>query len=570
MPRNKRLFALIAAAAAVLLLVGGFTAYALWPRNHSGVVGAKGGEVWSGDHTVAVAVQAGGVSQDTRISFKPSGANHKEAPIMKLMKVIVPPVDIVPDHPLKVVDAAAALTANDAAPSSKVQVKFRVPSGTPLSRTGPGGKPQFGIYNAGIEVFNTNYQTWVPLETTVQGDTLVADAPHFSEYRAVQVQPGSFELEVGHGKPTHVTTEAASDNPLHLLAHGVGEWLRSFALNAMGTFAPEKMEACEKEPSKDYEVLVTAQAHGKADACVTEQNGNSQLLIRNGWSFPMMYTTDAAKGVRAIVYPTEMDLPAAVRNKLIDLFGKNVALASGLDVAKYGMGEDAPEKFTVEGRFSATGFVIDIATALFSVFMPEGYIVAAQIGGMVDFYNCLYITTQKVINLPLGDIPGRIGEITKACITPALAEKFGGIELLKAFAKETRILPEFVDAATAGVYGSITGGDSLAKVTFQVTKKDQRLNWLRGTWKYDGPGSVKNLVIKDDFTGTWNEINYVTQDTAVPSSAVVHLAMDGDQPTLFVDRSSVPALHKGEKYPIHKQTNNFIILGDQGNFEFTR
>ena len=570
--RKRRTLALAIAVVAMLVL-GSFTAYQLWPHESSAMIGAQGGEVWSDDHSVGVAVAPGGVSQDTTVAFKPSSVQAKEAPIMAAMKVIVPPVDIVPDHPLNVAGTEAALAAVDKnAPSSKVQVKLKAPKDVPLSRTDASGKPQLSIYNAGIEVFNTNYQAWVPLETTVQGDTLVADAPHFSEYRAVEVLPGTHTVNVSHAQAVQVTTDAATDSPLHLLAHAVGEWLRAFALNAMGSFAPEKMEACEKEPSKEYEVEVTAKTPGKAGACMIEQNGNSQLLIKNGWSFPMMYTTDASAGVTAMTYPTELDLPSAARNKLIELFGRNVALASGLDVAKFQLGETAPAEFKVTGQFSATGFVVDVATALFSVFMPEGYVVAAQIGGMVDLYNCLYVSVVKVANLSLGDIPARIGEIAKACITPALAEKFAGIELLKAFAKETRILPEFVDAATAGVYGAITGGDSLTKVVISVSKPSEQLKWLRGSWVDGGggAGTDKKIVIKDDFTGTWNEINYTSQDTTASSSATFHVAMSSGRPTLFVDRSNVPALPKGGKFPIHKRSNSDIILGDQGNFELIR
>lgn len=314
---------------------------------------------------------------------------------------------------------------------------------------------------------------------------------------------------------------------------------------------------------------MTANDASKAGACVIDQDGKPSLLMKNGWSFPLMYTTDTPQGVWADMYPTELDLSALIRNKLIDLFGRNVALASGLDVGKFRIAEGAPDEFMANGRFSATGFVVDIALATFAVFMPEGYALAEQTGLVLDTVNCYLTFGQKLYNARFGDIPGRLAEMAKACIVPKLVEKYGAIELLKALAKETRILPEVTQAFTAGAFGAITG-DSLAKVTIHVAKPDERLKWLKGKWHYDGTGSMIQLVIGDDFKGTWREGEWDGQQNTWQYAVNFHLGIDAGQPTMLVDESNHPVVPKGTKFHIHKKSDTYIIVGDQGNFEFTR
>lgn len=245
-PPKRRRWLILIAMATVVVAVAGLLAYSLWPSSDS-VVSAQGGEAWNADRTVAVQVLPGGATQNTRITFKKPDTTPKEAPIMTALEVIVPAVDIVPDHPLNVATAAeqeAAAYAEGSKPASKVRVKFKVPGNVPLSATGKDGKPRRSIYNAGIEVFNTHLQTWIPLETAVEGDTLVADAPHFSEFRAVWERTG--EVVINAGKSIKTTLNAATAHPIDLIGHTIGEYLRSFANNYAGIFDDRKMEACTR------------------------------------------------------------------------------------------------------------------------------------------------------------------------------------------------------------------------------------------------------------------------------------------------------------------------------------
>lgn len=575
MPDNrkaKRTRRWIAAAVAVILVAAGVIAYIMWPRDSVAILSLSGGEAWNREQTVGVSAQAGVASDTTRITFKRPDRTPAEAPIMAAMDVIVPAVDIVPDKPLETPSfAEQAQFADGERPGTKVQVKFKVPPHVPLTRKSDNGW-QRSIYNADIQVFNEALQAWLPLGATVDGDTLVADAPHFSMYRVVWAKVG--EVTIRAAKSVKLVLDEVTAKPVELVARTAAEFLKSFYTNSAGKFDDAKMADCQKSPAKDYKATATTVMHGRADACVY-MNGDQQfLLMKNGWSFPMMYVADAPQGVWAETYPTELDLAGGIRNHLVDLFGKNVALASGLDVGKFRLAEGAPDEFTVTGSMSVTGLAVDMALATFAVFMPQGYALASQVGAVLDTVSCYYAAAQKLLNANLGDLPARFAEIAKGCFFGKLIDKIGGPELLKSIAKEVRLLPELVDAAVVSAYNGITG-QSLAKVTIRVAKPDSRLNWLKGKWAYKdhfgGPAGIDSstLDIADDLTGMFIEREYVTQRDIATYTTKFHVGMDGDTPMFYVESTTHPLLTAGSKYGI-LQRDDYIMLDLDASFVFWR
>lgn len=568
--KSRRKWVVVAAVAA--LVIASVVACVLLSRDSVATLSPAGGEAWNGDRTVGISAQAGVAGDTTNITFKRPQKTPAEAPIMAAMEVIVPAVDIVPSKPLATASfAEQAQLADGERPGTKVQVKFKVPSYVPLTKESNNGR-QRSIYNADIQVFNEALQAWLPLGAMVDGDTLVADAPHFSMYRVVWAKVG--EVTIRATKSVKLVLDEATAKPVELVARTAAEFLKSFYTNSAGKFDDGKMADCQKSPAKDYKAIATTAMHGRADACVYMNGGKPFLLMRNGWSFPMMYVSDAPQGVWAETYPTELDLAGVIRNQLVDMFGKNVALASGLDVGKFRLTEGAPDEFTVTGSMSVTGLAVDMALATFAVFMPQGYALASQVGAVLDTVSCYYAAAQKLLNASLGDLPARFAEIAKSCFFGKLIDKIGGPELLKSIAKEVRLLPELIDATVVSAYNGITG-QSLAKVTIRVAKPDSRLDWLKGKWAYKdhpgGPAGIDSstLDIGDDLKGTFIDREYVTQNDIATYTTKFHVGMEGDKPVFYVDATNHPVMAAGDKLEILRRSDH-ITLGLDGNFMFWR
>ncbi len=222
--RRQRTAARAAALIVVVaLVVGAIYWFRSW--NTSETIKAGGGEVTDWRRDVSVKVEAGGVKQATRITFKDPATEVPQAPIDSLVDIIGEPVDIVPEGPL-----------------AKASITFYVDaSEVPLSRTDSAGRPQRSIYNAGIQIFNTKLG-WVPLETRVEGDKLTAKAPHFSLYRAVWVKTGEQQVQVDGQAITY--SLAPNVVPTDLFMQTGAEFIKQMKNNATGRFDDGKFK-CE-------------------------------------------------------------------------------------------------------------------------------------------------------------------------------------------------------------------------------------------------------------------------------------------------------------------------------------
>lgn len=507
----------------------------------SHAIGQNGGQVWSDSKSVGVQAPAGAVNTATRFSFKKANTPQPPAPIDAALEPISPAIDITPDHQV---------------PANTADVMFKVPSRVPLNAQNAQGVRQRSIYNAAIEVYNQQLGIWVPLKTTVSGNLLIAAAPHFSLYRAVWEKVSAVTLNLGNNQSVQLALNAFS-NPINLLVdtwHALGKTLYR---NLFGIFDPEKFE-CEPK-DEDHEIEgVNQGTTDKFDACVKKESSETTLVMKNGWSVPLRFWTDASPTqVHPRLITGEADIASIVKN----LYGAytGTVYASGLSVAGFDITDKAPDKFQVNGRLTLAGTVTDLTLSLLTVIFPaetgnpgfrslltkamdrtigeyrlgtgrinparavahlkeiavgKSPTTAAQAAAAMDSVNCLANVGQSLQSLK--NVPGAIADGLRQCFAKELLEKVGlkelkssVQELLLALVKETKSLPALAQLFGISV-ASLVHQDP-TKVSFTVQKVEDD-SWLQGLWSYSCAGADDSIVVKGH-TGVWRLKDYTSQNT---------------------------------------------------------
>jgi hypothetical protein len=184
-------------------------------------------ETWNGENTVGIRSKGGHVAA----TFGRPADKLLTSPLDSALEVIGEPVDIIPARQTK-----------------GLSVIFTVPNRVPLEAKDGNGRLQRSAHNAAIEIYEPSMGAWVPLDTRVEGKILVADAPHFSIFRAVWLKMG--EQQVGEIKVT--TTPAMT--PSEMLWRTGLEYLKQFAFNATGKFDESKFNCSNL--NEDYGVTL--------------------------------------------------------------------------------------------------------------------------------------------------------------------------------------------------------------------------------------------------------------------------------------------------------------------------
>lgn len=523
--KNRRGWVIGLSAILVFALAAGA---AVWLKtwDTSATVGSAGGEARDWRRDVAVRVEPGGVARETRITFKDPAAIPPQAPIDSLLKVVGGPVDIVPDSTL-----------------SKASVVFSIDPSQ--------------VQNAGIQVFNPKLG-WIPLETRVEGDKLVADAPHFSMYRAVAVEPGQHNVTVG--EKVIPFTIAADDKPLGLFMQTGIELAKQMANNATGTFDDGKFRCQPAHP--EYKVTANPPTNtAKVAACVItrDQPHGGTLVIKNGWALPMMFSTDAPSGVSANVAPVTMETVPFVRNVLGKVAG-NFAFVSGLETGSFTIGNAAPDSFTVTGRISWSATAVELAMSMLTVFFPQK-LLASQTDMGVDFVNCVAVTAQSIFGMASGEIAGKLADLLSKCAVNAMVEKFGYYELLKAVGQELKLIPALKNLVEVLKHAGLHQED-LSRSSFTIAMPGKEFEILLGNWFNECGGRDNIFKVDPDYKGAWINRQYNPNNSFVEHNTLFHLEMDGNTPVAVIDATQMPGLTKNDRLRIRLAGYKMIVVGD--------
>ena len=520
----------------VLVLLAAVGWYVLGPSTAATAghtLGRAGGTIADPHHGVAVEVAPGGVTPGTSIAFRDPGRSLPESPLAALFDVLVQPVDIVP--------VGGTIT--------NASVVFTIdPAAIPAGRT---------IQNAGVEVFNNDMDTWVPIPTQVRGkDQLVARAPHFSIFRTVINKIGNVVIDAGRAVTVVLT---AAMKPVDILwSVGLGLF-KTFFEDITGRFEASKY-TCDPR-NQGYQVTVVDDTRqGELAACVVKRSdGTSELHIKDGLAIPMKFSAAGTTGLSPSFNGVD-ELPTMVRGFADMLLGS--AAVSGLDVTALHMATGTPKKFTVNGTLSWVAAGVDILVGLLTVLLPETKSVtvtyrsvlveveerlAVSAGKDMTAVSFTSVTsvlesvvrTQKVsptvygqasmvlaaINCAVAPLEGvkirhwsevvpTIVDVIHTCLDTAVklakvSEWEDALKLLANIVSQAKTIPEIGQLAAIGILDLFTGSN-VAKVAFTVTNFDahQAFAGYVGTWAQHG----YELTIRSDMTGDLVGINSAGTD----------------------------------------------------------
>lgn len=558
----------IIASIVVMLAVGlGAAWWLLKPWQATETIDAKGGTAWVENHGVGVRVQAAS-SQPTVITFK-AGQAQPKTPLDQLTDQIGETIDIAPNQNI----------------AGKSQVMFKVPASVPTnvdcSKTGA-NRPR-SICNAGIEVYNTAMQGWVPLDTHIEnGDTLVADAPHYSEYRQVLAKTGDVTLSTVHNAHTNLDN---STTPFSLVGQVTKAFFGQFFDNLTGHFDAEKLAPCEKSPDQDFSVEFQL-PNDSIKPCVAKQGDMVKLLVGDANAIPVAVTTTQQNGITAD-RNTEAELTTMLRNKIAERMtgtaGQKVIIVSGLDVNTFTIDPDhvtdASGKFvpTIPLQSSNSWWAVggDYLSAVLALFFPEER-VAAQVDKLVDVADCAGTGFTKIPGMAAGNIPGQLAEVIKACLVPAgvdagLLKKIGVPEIVGMFVKLPKLIPEsFQIGENISTY--LRTGHGKGDANFTVTNLKQT---LAGNWINQCAGRDDAI----DILGNGEESSWVEKELG-PDNGIVYtrdtffkIVIEEGKPFMEIETTQQPSLHAGQKVELHYRpaqngSSAFLNVGNNENWYF--
>ncbi len=475
------------------------------------------GETWNKRGTVGITSSDG---RQIDATFTKPTQELATSPLSSALEVIGEPVDIVPRQRTK-----------------GMSIVFKVPDRVPLETKDTNGNPQRSIYNAAIEVYEPSMGAWVPLDTRVEGNTLVATAPHFSIFQAVWLKMGKQQI----GDITVTTTPAMG--PGEMLWRTGLEYLRQFALNAVGRFDESKFD-CSKQ-NEDYSV--TLERPNKTDdfnlCVVRKDDASSTVVIKNGWAVPIHLTTDAAQGVTPDARPADIDMVTLIRNKIGGGITKG-AYASGLDVGSFSLDhESAPAEFTVKAETSWAGTALDVTLAMLSAIFPTSKL-ASKAGALADMGNCLAIASQKLATTPGTDVPAKLMEIAKSCMVTFIVDELNLGSMLGAIAKESKIVAELYQLGKIATMKLVTGKDPVE--TSATVEKAGDFEELQGLWTYECGGSYDLFDVKGREVD-WTITAYTGDSGSVETKTYTKgtLFHRGDKTVMIVDETNMTGLKVG-------------------------
>lgn len=525
-PRSRLLpFAVAALVAAALALAAGW-----WLRDDgssSAVIGGAGGEGWSADR--AAGVRVGALGREVEVVFKPGG-RHPRVPADSLVEQIGAAVDVTPD-----VDLSTA----------RPQILFALPDSVPTDAdcaAPPAGRRT--VCETGIQVFNTELRGWVPLESHVEnGNVLVADAPHFSEYRAVWTRLGDLTVDVAGGVGVFLR---AGTSPLDLLGHTAAAYVGQLLGAVSGRFDDAKMSGCKDSPHPRL-VATFTRPNERISACVVTEKGTTKLRVGNGWALPVAFTADTGTGLAAAQW-ADAELTTAVRARLAAAAkGGNTAIASGLDVAAFDLRPDElPGTVTVRGAVSWTAVAADLVLATFQLFFPPARL-ADRIGPIIDGGNCVVGALNRLKGTAAAEVPGAIAETLKGCLLPKILRKYRVDELAATILKEAKLLPQLVQVGQAAAHWARTG-NGIADTEFTLSDP---YGLLEGRWIYQCGGSDDAIDFLFQGDDSW-VITELAADNSVVSrqETFFDTAFVDGRPVLTVRRTTIPGVKAGDRFTV--------------------
>jgi len=542
------------------------------PDETTATIDAHGGTVWNDKYDVGVNVQIGTTSEPTMITFKP-GAKTPKTPLDSLTDPLGDPIDITPSQNIV----------------GKSQVLFKVPDYVPTdvdcTKTGPAvTKRPRSICNAGIEVFNTKLQGWVPLDTTIKnGNTLVATAPHFSEYRAAWAKVGDVTLSTVHNVKDYFSSDTTLGG---VAAHVTKAFFTQFFGNLTGHFdAEEKLSPCEKSPDNDLTIDFQT-PNDSIKPCIAKQGDLAKLLVGDANAIPIAVTTTQQNGIKPD-RNAESELTTMLRNKIAERLegqaGSKVVIVSGLDVGTFTIDPahmtDSSGKFvdSIPLQTSNSWWAVggDYLTAVLALFFPEER-VASQVDKLVDAADCMGTSFTKIPAMAAGNIPAQLAEIIKACLVPAgvdagVLTKIGVPEIVGMFAKLPKLIPEsFQIGENISTY--LRTGHGKGDSAFTVVNQAHS---LVGKWINQCAGRDDAIdIFGGDETSSWVETE-LGPDNSVVYKRDTYFSVETEEGKTYlkIESTQQPSLHDGQKVQVHyKPAQNghsaTITIGDGDNWYF--
>ncbi|HSW81411.1 MAG TPA: hypothetical protein VLG40_03365 [Candidatus Saccharimonas sp.] len=571
MLKSRRSRWIAACVVFVLAVCGGVT---WWQLNSppTATIAADGGTVWDDGHGVGVRIAPGITSQATTITFA-VGESHPKTPLDQLSDPISDSIDITPSQNI----------------AGKSQVLFKVPYlvgiNADCTKTGAAAAAQGrSICNAGIEVYNTAMQGWVPLPTSIEnGNTLVADAPHYSEYRAAWAKIGDVTLSTMHNLQTHF----ASDTTLIGIAGSATKaFFGQFFNNLTGHFdAEEKLAPCEKSPDSDFTVNFQ-QPNDSVKPCVAKQGSAVKLLVGDANAIPVAVSTTQQNGI-APDRNTESELTTAIRNKIAEHMegpsGSKVVIVSGLDVGTFTIDPDHVtdkngtfiDSIPLQTSNSWWAVGGDYLTAVLALFFPEER-VASQVDKLVDAADCMGTGFTKIPGMAAGNIPAQLAEVIKACLVPAgidggVLKKISVPEIVGMFAKLPKLIPEsFQIGENISTY--LRTGHGKGDSAFTVVNQAKA---LVGKWINQCAGRDDAIdILGNGKTSSWIEVELGSNGNQVYKyETQFSVETEEGKTSLIIESTQQPTLHDGQKLaldykPAQDGYSATITVGGNENWFF--
>lgn len=538
-------------------------AWLLWPKSSSALISASGGEGWNAQQTVGVRLGKGVVKKDTRVTFS-KGEVHEKAPIDELLTQAGEPVSISPDQSIG---------------SYKSQVLFKVPGSiaTDVNCNDGNHHRKPSICNVGIAVYNTDLEAWIPIKTSIEkGNILVADAPHYSEYKLIEAKTAPTTVDVAGRKLTYMLD--ALSTPWEFGKETVKSYLHLLKESFTGEFDKNKLKPCSQSPAEDYVIDFRNQGPGgKINGCVIRQKGVTKVLVANGWAFPVILRADTDRGVSADRF-NQHELNVAARNYELKIKGKldgNSTIASGLDTAAFTVEDSsAPTSFTINTETSFYGAFADMGIAMFDLLTGKSKVKAVKTLGEElaisrDILNCagLAHAARESIGANDGMTPqDAMAETFSKCGT-LLTEKLTHAPEAVAFAfKDTKVLPEIKETLQQ-IAPYLTGTDN-ASAQLVVTRPSAA---LKGQWENTCAGLDSKIQFVDDGSDVWHDVQFGPDNSSVTYDTFFKQKTSQNRPVIQITKTNMPGLRPGDTLLIQffsMQNDNvkaIELVGPRGN-----
>jgi hypothetical protein len=451
--RSRRTITLVMSLILLLVVAAGYFAYA---NNLIPFLRTSNGTIASSDGSVELHIPDGAQLPGTRITFTPDPSAAQSLNLTaRGISALGSPVNITVTN--------GNLTANRVLVTMKYDPHVLPKGVTPT--------------NLGMAVFDTNFDAWMPLGSTVnpQTHTVSAIAPHFSLFSVVFLDPTKLLVHVGGFVISTII------NGTITIAKWFGDLLGKVLVATVKDLfgiAPGLQQSCSP-PSQDM-VVGTKSILNRLTACAVPASGrDTKLSIRNGYGFPVRINTfppDFTQRLSDIFTNGSSDILNLLRNVYYHFMRQ--AVLPGADLGSVTVTSDQKGSSILSLNLDAMSIAEDVGLTVLFLFVPAGKVSDAygeaglkaalqtvftvgkadsSSGAMAwiqrgfDILDCtntyLHNTPDLAASFGRENI-SRLVDIGRSCISLVM-DKFGLESILVDILGSLKVVPSLVEATVA-------------------------------------------------------------------------------------------------------------------------